>query len=161
VDLFFLPLNVAEDLSEMDKFVEINEIQGLWSYFKSIDWTDPWLMVLLLCHTLVTLTTILTRNHGTVQSLLFFALLLLVYFSEQINELAAVHWKSFSRQQYFDSKGMFMSFVFSVPLLLNCLIMVCNWVYVSGTLMVKLKRAQLREQIKANRLASTNKGKTE
>jgi hypothetical protein len=32
----------------------------------------------------------------------------------------------FSRQQYFDSQGMFISLVFSVPILLNCMIMVVS-----------------------------------
>ncbi|XP_039275216.1 transmembrane protein 18-like, partial [Nilaparvata lugens] len=49
---------------------------------------------------------------------------LLVYFSENINELAANNWRIFSKQQYFDSKGLFISIVFSVPILLNCMIMI-------------------------------------
>jgi len=32
--------------------------------------------------------------------------------------------RSFSRHQYFDSKGMFISMVFSVPILLYCMVMV-------------------------------------
>lgn len=51
---------------------------------------------------------------------------LLVYFSENINELAAIHWKSFSRQQYFDSNGLFISTVFSIPILLNCMLMIVS-----------------------------------
>lgn len=48
----------------------------------------------------------------------------MVYFSEQLNAYAAHNWKVFSRQQYFDSKGLFISIVFSVPILLNCMLMV-------------------------------------
>uniref|UniRef100_T1JB36 Transmembrane protein 18 n=1 Tax=Strigamia maritima TaxID=126957 RepID=T1JB36_STRMM len=124
-----------------------------------IDWTDPWLITLLVGHSIIILITFLTRNHGNIQAILFFALLLLVYFSERINEIAARNWQNFSRQQYFDSKGMFMSIVFSIPLLLNCIIMVCNWLYMSGTLMVKLKKAQLREQIKAEKALSLSEQK--
>nr|CAD7440604.1 unnamed protein product [Timema bartmani] len=51
----------------------------------------------------------------------------------------------FSRQQYFDSKGMFISLVFSVPILLNCMIMVANWLWQSSQLMINLKKAQLRQ----------------
>jgi hypothetical protein len=41
----------------------------------------------------------------------------------------------FSRQQYFDNQGMFISLVFSVPILLNCMIMVVsvNVVYCIAT----------------------------
>nr|CAD7432132.1 unnamed protein product [Timema monikensis] len=70
---------------------------------------------------------------------------LLVYFSESINEMAASNWNLFSRQQYFDSKGMFISLVFSVPILLNCMIMVANWLWQSSQLMINLKKAQLRQ----------------
>lgn len=56
--------------------------------------------------------------------LFFFSSVLLVYFSETINEIAAIHWKSFSRQQYFDSNGLFIATVFSIPILLNCMLMI-------------------------------------
>jgi len=135
----------------------VNEISGLWTYLKSIDWTDPWLIAVILSHICVTLTTILTRRYASFQALLFLALLLLVFFSEQINEIAARNWRSFSRQQYFDSQGMFISFIFSIPLLLDCIIMVCNWLWTSGTLMVQIKRAQLKRRIKEQKsLAGAN-----
>lgn len=50
----------------------------------------------------------------------------MVYFSESINEYAAVNWRIFSKQQYFDDKGLFISLVFSVPILLNCMLMVVS-----------------------------------
>lgn len=49
-----------------------------------------------------------------------------MYFSETINELGAEHWQSFSRQQYFDSNGLFISTVFSIPILLNCMLMIVS-----------------------------------
>lgn len=51
---------------------------------------------------------------------------LLVYFSESINKLASTNWKIFSRQQYFDSNGLFISVVFSIPILFNCMLMVVS-----------------------------------
>lgn len=56
----------------------------------------------------------------------FFFTVLLVYFSESINEIASTNWHVFSRQQYFDSKGLFISVVFSMPILLNCMLMVVS-----------------------------------
>ncbi|KAK7788491.1 hypothetical protein R5R35_011933 [Gryllus longicercus] len=126
--------------------IAVDEIDGIWTFIQSIDWHDPWLMGLVLFHVTITLMTLLTRNHSNFQVLLFFSLLLLVYFSESINEIAANNWSLFSNQQYFDTKGMFISLVFSVPILLNCMIMVANWLWQSSQLMTKLKRAQLRQQ---------------
>lgn len=54
-------------------------------------------------------------------------IVLLVYFSESINELASENWRVFSRQQYFDSNGLFISVVFSIPILLNCMLMVVSF----------------------------------
>jgi len=126
--------------------VQTDEIVGIWTFLQSIDWHDPWLVGLIFFHVVVTLMTLLTRNHSNFQVLLFLTLLLLVYFSESINEIAANNWSFFSRQQYFDNQGMFISLVFSVPILLNCMIMVANWLWQSSQLMTKLKRAQLRQQ---------------
>ncbi|GLV45781.1 Transmembrane protein 18 [Carabus blaptoides fortunei] len=126
----------------------LNHIDGFISYIWSIDWKDPWLIGLLTFHIIVTLMALLTRNYGNFQVVLFLVLLLLVYFSESINEIASSNWKVFSRQQYFDSKGMFISIVFSIPILLNCMLMVGSWLWQSTQLMTKLKKAQLREKRK-------------
>ncbi|XP_015127419.1 transmembrane protein 18 isoform X2 [Diachasma alloeum] len=123
-------------------------IDGIWPFLQSIEWRDPWLALLLVFHVAVTMTALMTRNHANFQILLFLVLLLLVYFSESINEVAASNWRVFSRQQYFDSKGLFISIVFSVPILMNCMIMVASWLYQSSQLMTSLKRAQLRQQAK-------------
>ncbi|XP_069698209.1 transmembrane protein 18 [Periplaneta americana] len=128
------------------QLIRTDEIDGFWTFLQSVDWHDPWLAGLIIFHIVITLMTLLTRNHSNFQVLLFLTLLLLVYFSESINEMAASNWSLFSRQQYFDSQGMFISLVFSVPILLNCMIMVANWLWQSSQLMTKLKRAQLRQQ---------------
>ncbi|XP_058833662.1 transmembrane protein 18 [Topomyia yanbarensis] len=129
-------------------FVEINEIKGFVTFLQNIDWFDPWLIGLIAFHICITSTALLTRNCGNFQVFLFLVLLLLVYFSESINEYAAINWRIFSKQQYFDDKGLFISIVFSVPILLNCMLMVGSWLYQSTQLMTRLKTAQLRQQIR-------------
>lgn len=52
-----------------------------------------------------------------------------VYFSESINEYAALNWHSFSKQQYFDSNGLFISTVFSIPILLNCMLLIVSFFF--------------------------------
>lgn len=143
----------------MDSEYIVNHIDGFISYIWSIDWRDPWLIGLIAFHVIITMMAVLTRNYGNFQVVLFLVLLLLVYFSESINEIASNNWKLFSRQQYFDSKGLFTSIVFSIPILLNCMLMVGSWLWQSTQLMTKLKRAQLREKIK--RESSRNELKEE
>ena len=102
----------------------------------------------------------------------------MVYFSEYINEWAATNWQRFSKQQYFDSNGFFISTVFSIPILLNCMLMIVsfvflicktifficimffqgNWLYSSTQLMAKVKTAQLRQHLtKTNAAANVKK----
>uniref|UniRef100_A0A0A9XFQ8 Transmembrane protein 18 n=1 Tax=Lygus hesperus TaxID=30085 RepID=A0A0A9XFQ8_LYGHE len=121
---------------------------NLWTVLGDIEWRDPLLIGIILFHIAVTMMALMTRNHGNFQLILFLTLLLLVYFSENLNEMASHHWKLLSRQQYFDSKGMFISLIFSVPILLNCMVMMASWLWESSQLMVQLKSAQLKQRKK-------------
>ncbi|XP_017106281.1 transmembrane protein 18 [Drosophila bipectinata] len=131
--------------------IEVNEVTGYWTFLLSIDWKDPWLICLVLAHVLTTTTALLSRNNSNFQVFLFLILLLAVYFTESINEYAAQNWSSFSRQQYFDSNGLFISTVFSIPILLNCMLLIGTWLYNSTQLMVSLKTAQLKERARQER----------
>ncbi|KAI5705107.1 hypothetical protein M8J76_016473 [Diaphorina citri] len=122
---------------------------SLWTFLANLDWQDPWIIGLVSFHVFITLTTFSTRNNSNIQIVLFVVLLLLVYFSENLNEFAHNNWRSFARHEYFDEKGMFISIVFSIPLLLNCMILVALWLYQSSQLMIHLKKAQLKQMKKA------------
>ncbi|TDG50760.1 hypothetical protein AWZ03_002749 [Drosophila navojoa] len=135
--------------------IEVNEITGIWSFLMSIDWKDPWLIGLILVHVLTTSTALLTRNCTNFQVFLFLVLLSFVYFSESINEYAAANWKTFSKQQYFDNNGLFISTVFSIPILLNCMLLIGTWLYSSTQIMVTLKTAQLKERARRENSAAT------
>ncbi|XP_059473596.1 transmembrane protein 18 isoform X2 [Neocloeon triangulifer] len=111
-------------------------------------------MLLISVHLILTMTVLLTRNMANVQALLFTVMLFSVYFSENINIYAAERWRSFSRQQYFDSKGMFISIIFSIPMLFNCMIMVANWLWQSSELLTQLKVAQMRQMMRQNTIPS-------
>ncbi|CAL1543765.1 unnamed protein product [Lymnaea stagnalis] len=125
------------------KPIKTTQITGVWSYLETVDWSDPWFSALLAFHLLTFLITFITRNKQMILAGHFIALLLCVYMAETLNEFAANNWKMFSRQQYFDSKGMFISLVWSAPILLNCLLIVMMWILTSSQLMVTNGRLKL------------------
>jgi transmembrane protein 18 len=73
-----------------------------------------------------------------------------VYFSEFLNEVAAKNWQKFSKQQYFDANGLFISVIFSSPILLNCIFLLARFLHQSLDLMTKVKTAQLKQQLRRN-----------
>lgn len=124
-------------------FIEVNQINDFNSYIRSIDFSDPFIWGLCTFHLLALLLILSTRHFANVQIGIFLSLLSMVYFSEYLNELAAQKWKLFSRQQYFDSNGMFVSIVFSMPILINCILLIGFWLYESTQTMARLKKAQI------------------
>ena len=41
-----------------------------------------------------------------------------IYLAERLNRLLGVHWQSFATQNYFDPHGLFLSVLWSGPLLI-------------------------------------------
>ncbi|XP_046878240.1 transmembrane protein 18 [Hypomesus transpacificus] len=121
-------------------------ITSIWTYLMSIQWSETWLIGLLVFHVLSFCLTLLTCRYYRLQIFHFLMMVCLVYSAEYLNELAAMNWKLFSQFQYFDSKGMFISLVFSIPLLFNAMIIVALWVYRTFVTMTELKILQLKRK---------------
>ncbi|XP_004083535.1 transmembrane protein 18 [Oryzias latipes] len=121
-------------------------ITSIWTFLLSVQWSEPWLIGLLLFHLLCLLLTVVTCKYYKAQICHFLLLVGLVYCAEYLNELAAMNWRAFSNFQYFDSKGMFISLVFSIPLLFNAMIIVVVWVYRTFSTMTELKTLQLKRE---------------
>ncbi|CAD5114795.1 DgyrCDS3836 [Dimorphilus gyrociliatus] len=131
------------------------EITGLYSYISTIDWTEPWLIGLIAFHFGAVILTRLTKRDGLARFSLFFIYLILVYFAENVNKWAAANWKLFSKEQYFDSNGLFISITFSGPLLMHAMIIVVVWLYTTSGMLVSLGRAKVKA--KAEKTEKTEK----
>ncbi|XP_067303297.1 transmembrane protein 18 [Pseudorasbora parva] len=121
-------------------------VTSIWSFLQSVDWSEPWLICLLAFHVFCFAFTILSCKYYRIQICHFLLMVTMVYSAEYLNELAAMNWRSFSKFQYFDSKGMFISLVYSVPLLLNTVIIVAVWVWRTFSTMTELKIRQLKRK---------------
>ncbi|XP_056150488.1 transmembrane protein 18 [Lampris incognitus] len=137
----------AENISSIpiDGFSHLR-ITSIWTFLMSVQWSEPWLIGLLAFHVVCLFTTLLTCNFYRVQICQFLLMVGMVFSAEYLNEAAAMNWRSFSNFQYFDSKGMFISLVYSIPLLFNTVIIVGMWVHRTFTTMTELKTLQLKRK---------------
>uniref|UniRef100_A0A1A7X7V5 Transmembrane protein 18 n=2 Tax=Iconisemion striatum TaxID=60296 RepID=A0A1A7X7V5_9TELE len=121
-------------------------ITSIWTFLMSVQWSEPWLIGLIVFHVVCLFLTVVTCRYYRAQICHFLLIVSLVYSAEYLNELAAMNWRAFSNFQYFDSKGMFISLVYSVPLLLNAIIIVMVWVHRTFSTMTELKTLQLKRK---------------
>jgi hypothetical protein len=130
-------------VDELPKFVRDGHIDSIYKFILSIDWSESWLQGLIGFHLALLVFVFLTRKMFRTQAVLFILLLCSVLSAEKVNEFAAKNFAAFSRLQYFDSYGMFISLVWSTPILINSVIILINWFVNSGELLVKVKRTEL------------------
>ncbi|KNA14688.1 hypothetical protein SOVF_104420 [Spinacia oleracea] len=117
-------------------------------FFHAIDWKEPWLMGILGFYVFLLLTIIFSRKHVNFQMCLFLLALSGVYLAERLNRFLGTHWESFATQNYFDPHGLFLSVVWSGPLLVIAMLILINTLFSLCHLIVRWKRAELRHRAK-------------
>uniref|UniRef100_A0A3B1ID37 Uncharacterized protein n=1 Tax=Astyanax mexicanus TaxID=7994 RepID=A0A3B1ID37_ASTMX len=97
------------------------------------------------------------ETHKPLSTLLVSYITFVKLFAEYLNEVAAMNWRQvIFKFQYFDSKGMFISLVYSVPLLFNSIIIVAVWVKRTFSTMTELKTLQLKRKAADKMLRNPN-----
>nr|XP_043610853.1 transmembrane protein 18 [Erigeron canadensis] len=127
-------------------------VDNFVGFFHAIDWKEPWLVGLMVFHFMVLITIIASRKNINFQMYLFLLSLAGVYLAERLNSVLSDNWKSFAGQNYFDRHGVFLSVLWSGPLLVFATIILVNTLFSLCHLIVKWKRAELKHRA---RLSST------
>mmetsp|Transcript_36466 Transcript_36466/g.85697 ORF Transcript_36466/g.85697 Transcript_36466/m.85697 type:complete len:209 (-) Transcript_36466:108-734(-) len=128
---------------------------GVQSFVAAVDWNESWIIGLMCFHALSLVLAITTRNNSTFQMILFCFLMGTVYMAEPLNRFLGEHHKSFSTQNYFDKHGVFMSTVWSTPMLLVGCVMLVQSLYNASSLLIKVKRAELIQRAKEQHKENT------
>ncbi|BAF22690.1 uncharacterized protein [Oryza sativa Japonica Group] len=121
-------------------------LDSFLGFFHAVDWKEPWLISMLIFHAILLLVTIISRRNVNFQLILSALTFSGVFLAERINTFLGQHWKSFSSQNYFDPQGLFISVVWSGPLLLITILILVNTLVTLCLLMVRWKRAELRHR---------------
>ena len=122
---------------------------GFWhtaqGFYHAVDWREPFFTYLLGFHVTVALLAVATRRSFGAQVSLMLFIAIAVLSAERVNAVLRQHFRSFTKQNYFDKHGVFMSVVFSVPLLIVLGFQLFSALFGASTLLVKVKRAELAQ----------------
>ncbi|GLJ24304.1 hypothetical protein SUGI_0463700 [Cryptomeria japonica] len=121
-------------------------VDPVLAFVHAVDWTEPWLITLIVFHIILLILAITTRKSSNFQMGLFLGALAGVYFAETINYHLSRNWKKFAGQNYFDPHGVFLSNMWSGPLLVISTIILINTLITLSQLIVKWKKAELKHR---------------
>ncbi|KAG6408352.1 hypothetical protein SASPL_131357 [Salvia splendens] len=125
--------------------------ENFMGFFHAIDWKEPWLICLLSFHVILLVVVFVSRRNINFQMFLFLLALGGVYLAERLNHVLGSNWKNFAGQNYFDTNGLFLSVLWSGPLLVIAIIILVNTLFSLCYLIVRWKRAELKHRTRAAR----------
>ncbi|KAI9302621.1 transmembrane protein 18-domain-containing protein [Cunninghamella echinulata] len=131
-------------------------------FFQAIDWSQTWLIGLVIFHIVCFLLVIILRNKHTILSYYFFILLGLAALTQPLNQYGGNHWQSFASANYFDESGIFIVSLYAFPLILNGFFTLMFILKASFGLMIEMKRRQLMNKAKLtpDKKSNNNNNKT-
>jgi len=147
--------DVIEDLQESVFELARNSDTGPKTFMENVDafrhavdWSERWIQALVAFHVFLWILTLSTRKRFGIQTVVFFLICILVFAAERLNAAAHEHWKSFSKQDYFDTHGVFAVTMYAAPLLGLGFFQMVNFLIMSSNLLVEAKVAEIKQSRK-------------
>eukprot|EP00249_Psilotum_nudum_P003258 c16651_g1_i1 orf=365-844(-) len=116
------------------------------TFVHAVDWKEPWLIMLLVFHTALLTVAIRTRKRNNIQMGIFFFSLFCVHIAERLNSVLVQRWTLFAQRPYFDHHGVFISIVWSAPILFIASVILVNSLLTLVALIIKWKKTELRHR---------------
>mmetsp|Transcript_35007 Transcript_35007/g.84723 ORF Transcript_35007/g.84723 Transcript_35007/m.84723 type:complete len:264 (-) Transcript_35007:8-799(-) len=137
--------------------------QTPWEHFdafrSAINWSEPFILAVIgfQCVMFCLCLYVSRKDRGLLPRVsALFVIGVLVRSAEWFNTVAAEHWESFATQDYFDSRGIFISIFLSGPLLLDSLMMLFMYVAEAGQLLVEVKKREMKDKQKKKKKNNKN-----
>jgi transmembrane protein 18 len=120
--------------------------ENIEAFFTAVDIKEGFVVGLILFHVVSFLVIIKTRKRSNVQLGIFFSLLALCYFLENLNKELGENWKKITKQNYFDKSGFFICVMIGFPALCNCVIILIFSMTNSFRMMTDLVKAKAKQK---------------
>ena len=129
-------------------------LEHLDAFRHAITWSESFILGLLAFQvSMLVLTVIVSRKKAPFAArlsvMIFIAIV--VRLAERLNGWGAQHWRSFSTQNYFDGRGVFISIMLCAPLMFDCLVMLLCFLWEASQLLVQVKTEQLKRKQRQER----------
>ena len=112
-------------------------------YVGSINWTEPFVLGLVVFHVSILALLLASRGRVVVQNAVFLLSVVIVLNAERLNRFLSSHWHLLARENYFDERGAFISLLVSLPLLVNMLVVLLNYAVMFMQTLVVMQRERL------------------
>jgi hypothetical protein len=124
-------------------------VEQFHAFRHAITWSEPFILSLVAFQILMILACLFVsrKNRSMASRLIVMVFIgITVRMGERLNRLGARHWQSFSTQNYFDQRGIFVSVMLCAPLLMDCLLMLFCYLREASQLLVQVKATQIQRQ---------------
>ena len=124
-------------------------VHDVLGFVHAVDWTERWLLALCGWHLAWWVAAIALRRSADGQMALLVALLGATYAAERLNSVAHEHWREFAGQDYFDRRGVFVSVVYSLPMLVLAFFVLLNGLRLASRLLIQVKRKEISASVRS------------